>query len=302
LYVRLAEILFAYTGSLTNHRDVPIEARQFYRSVMRVVLIMHHDFPEFFTENHVRLCSSIPSNCAQLRNLVVSAYPSSMSDLPDPFTQGFKVDRLDDIRRNPVIRADIVAPLDQANVRQIVDGLLQTTSQNGKQIGEVCHALSKSAERVTLSQALILYIATEAISVAGSKGPTFNKNTPHAQLLHSLTRTLPLDARYDLISAMVNQLRYPNSHTHYFSYALLDIFGFPSNDPLAIQIQEQIARILLERLIVFRPHPWGLLITVLELYKNPQYDFFKLPFVQASEEVWNLPALQSVRSGGGGYV
>ena len=29
---------------------------------------------------------------------------------------------------------------------------------------------------------------------------------------------------------------------------------------------------LLERLIVHRPHPWGLLITFIELIKNPRYD------------------------------
>ncbi|KAI7990851.1 Protein VACUOLELESS1 [Camellia lanceoleosa] len=33
-------------------------------------------------------------------------------------------------------------------------------------------------------------------------------------------------------------------------------------------IQEQITRVLLERLIVNRPHPWGLLITFIELIKE----------------------------------
>lgn len=32
-------------------------------------------------------------------------------------------------------------------------------------------------------------------------------------------------------------------------------------------IQEQITRVLLERLVVNRPHPWGLLITFIELIK-----------------------------------
>ena len=35
---------------------------------------------------------------------------------------------------------------------------------------------------------------------------------------------------------------------------------------------EQITRVLLERLIVNRPHPWGLLITFIELIKNPRLD------------------------------
>ena len=40
-------------------------------------------------------------------------------------------------------------------------------------------------------------------------------------------------------------------------------------------VQEQITRVLLERLIVNRPHPWGLLITFIELIKVCYLDFTK---------------------------
>lgn len=38
-------------------------------------------------------------------------------------------------------------------------------------------------------------------------------------------------------------------------------------------VQEQITRVLLERLIVNRPHPWGLLITFIELIKVCNLDY-----------------------------
>ena len=44
---------------------------------------------------------------------------------------------------------------------------------------------------------------------------------------------------------------------------LIADFLFPGQEI----IQEQITRVLLERLIVNRPHPWGLLITFIELIK-----------------------------------
>lgn len=51
-------------------------------------------------------------------------------------------------------------------------------------------------------------------------------------------------------------------------------------------IQEQITRVLLERLIVNRPHPWGLLITFIELIKvtfwqefRPCFLLMPLPYV-----------------------
>jgi hypothetical protein len=43
--------------------------------------------------------------------------------------------------------------------------------------------------------------------------------------------------------------------------------------------------VLLERLIVNRPHPWGLLITFIELIKNPRYNFWSHNFCRCAAEV-----------------
>ena len=43
-----------------------------------------------------------------------------------------------------------------------------------------------------------------------------------------------------------------------------------------------ITRVLLERHIVNKPHPWGLTIVFTELVKNGDYGFFDLPFVKAA--------------------
>ena len=53
-------------------------------------------------------------------------------------------------------------------------------------------------------------------------------------------------------------------------------------------MQEIITRVLLERLIVHRPHPWGLLITFIELIKNPRYRFWTCKFVRCAPEVFRL--------------
>ena len=97
----------------------------------------------------------------------------------------------------------------------------------------------------------------------------------------SLSLSLPPSGRYLFLNAIANQLRYPNSHTHYFSCALLSLFA----ETNAEAIQEQITRVLLERLIVNRPHPWGLLITFIELIKNPTYNFWKHEFVHCAPEI-----------------
>ena len=52
--------------------------------------------------------------------------------------------------------------------------------------------------------------------------------------------------------------------------------------------QEQITRVLLERLIVNRPHPWGLLITFIELIKNPRYNFWAHSFTRCAPDIERL--------------
>jgi len=100
-----------------------------------------------------------------------------------------------------------------------------------------------------------------------------------------LVHELNPEARYFFISSIINQLRFPSTHTHYFSQALLGFFGSDVNDPEELDIRQQVTRILLERLLGQWPHPWGLVVTVQELVKNEQYMFFELPFIKTSPDI-----------------
>lgn len=69
------------------------------------------------------------------------------------------------------------------------------------------------------------------------------------------------------------------------------------------RVQEQITRVLVERLIVHRPHPWGLLITFIELIKNPRYNFWSKGFTRCAPEIERLfesVARSCMAPGGGG--
>jgi CCR4-NOT transcription complex subunit 1 len=76
-------------------------------------------------------------------------------------------------------------------------------------------------------------------------------------------------------------LRYPNSHTYFFSRAILDLFETQNEC-----VKERITRVLLERLIVNRPHPWGLLSLFIDLMKDD--GFWKYSFIQCSPEIEQL--------------
>ena len=125
-------------------------------------------------------------------------------------------------------------------------------------------------------------------------------DNPCMDVIEAMITNLDPEGRYYVLNAIVNQLRFPNNHTHYFSCVVLYLF-------LQIKVEmvrEQITRVLLERLIVHRPHPWGLLITFIELIKNPRYEFKKEVFASCSPEIQKLldsvaKSCVSVQRGGG---
>ena len=298
-YCELMQVLLSYIGEQLKPSVISYVAKDLYKGVLRIFLVLHHDFPEFVAENHFQFCNVIPAHCAQLRNLILSAYPSSFHKLPDPFREGLKFERLDERREAPKIAGDIVAPLQRANIKNVVDSSFQNSNAMDAAVNRICDVVYNPTSKetglfyapinvnVVLLNALVLYIGQSAVAANASKDNTraLFDASPQSALLEKLAKTLRPEGRYYFLSAMANQLRYPNSHTYFFSFAILRIFGVEDSEQDDSDIRQQIIRVLLERLIVHRPHPWGLIITLQELLQNRKYTFFHLPFIQAAPEV-----------------
>jgi CCR4-NOT transcription complex subunit 1 len=94
-------------------------------------------------------------------------------------------------------------------------------------------------------------------------------------MLKQIITTLTPDTRLCLLNSIVNELRFINCQTYFYSWMI--IFMFNDVDE---SVQEQISRILIERLQTHDPHPWGLCITFRELLQNPKYCFATKSFVQ----------------------
>ncbi|KAJ0100163.1 hypothetical protein Patl1_19854 [Pistacia atlantica] len=150
---------------------------------------------------------------------------------------------------------------------------------------------------VPLINSLVLYVGMQTIEQLQTKTPpplsqpiTHNGPMelylmgPALDIFQTLIVDLDTEGRYLFLNAIANQLRYPNSHTHLFSFVLLYLFNEASQEI----IQEQITRVLFERLIVNRPHPWGLLTTFIELIKNPRYNFWNRGFTRCAPEIEKL--------------
>ena len=258
--------------------------RKLYKGTLRILLVLLHDFPEFLCEYHLSLCEAIPVTCVQLRNLVLSAFPRQMR-LPDPFTPNLKVDTLPEISVSPRILTDYISALNDRGLRARLDSYLASKQPTDvpSQAAAAVVASSGGGYNLPLITSIVVYVSAQAISIQQAKGaaPSAIQNSPAIDIFKQLLSTVDLEGRYHILNAMANQLRYPNNQTHFFSCTLLLLFSEAEEEFL----QEQITRVLLERLIVHRPHPWGLLVTFIELIKNPKYAFWRHSFAKCDPEI-----------------
>ncbi|XP_063970716.1 CCR4-NOT transcription complex subunit 1-like isoform X2 [Lytechinus pictus] len=291
MYAGLLTGLFKFMTPFMRNAELPKHLALLYKGTLRVLLVLLHDFPEFLCDYHYGFCDVIPPNCIQMRNLILSAFPRNMR-LPDPFTPNLKVDMLADIAHHPRILTNYVTVIQPASFKKDLDSYIKTRSPVTF-LSELRSHIQVSQEpgqryNVSLMNALVLYVGMQAINYIQSKGSTPSMSTithsSHMDIYQNLVVDLDTEGRYLFLNAIANQLRYPNSHTHYFSCTLLYLFAEANTEA----IQEQITRVLLERLIVNRPHPWGLLITFIELIRNHHFKFWSHEFVHCAPEIKKL--------------
>lgn len=283
--LQLLECYFQLIGELLNPLRISHVARQLYQATLKLLVVLHHDFPDFLVENHLSLTAAIPTHCVQLQNMVLATKPNYVHNMPNPLDNVLKIDQLEEIREDPIIRADPELTLREANLFDLLIRALKS-GPGEPLLAAIAHSIQQPNGRRTsvgfppvnvdtaLINAIVIFVGQYSIRRASrEEGPTFISGSPDAALLNMLSKELKPEARYYFIIAIVNQLRFPSTHTYYFSLALLDLFGTDQNDHEEAEVREQITRVLIERLSAKdNSQPWGLIVTLLELLKNPKYN------------------------------
>ncbi|KAL6906403.1 hypothetical protein ACP4OV_004004 [Aristida adscensionis] len=303
-FQRLLVDLFKFMEPYLRNAELGQPIHLLYKGTLRVLLVLLHDFPEFLCDYHFSFCDVIPSTCIQMRNVILSAFPRNMR-LPDPSTPNLKIDLLPEILVAPRIMTDVDSALKLKQMKTQVDEYLKRPE--GSFLTDLKQKLllpqnetnaAGTRYNVPLVNSLVLYVGMQAVqqlqqNKANMSASAQINQSPQmdifqietaTEMFRNLVMTTDTEGRYLLLNAIANQLRYPNSHTHYFSFIILYLFA-EANQEI---VQEQITRVLLERLIVNRPHPWGLLITFIELIKNPRYSFWGRSFIRCAPEIEKL--------------
>jgi CCR4-NOT transcription complex subunit 1 len=288
--------LFKFLAPFLKDADLQLASRDLYRGALRLLLVLLHDFPEFLSEYYFTLCDVIPPRCIQLRNIILSAFPPAVV-LPDPHLRNLKFDSIPEMGPIPPILSDFASGLKHGDLRNYLDQYLLNRGTPSfltslKERLSISGVLENVHENYNLSliNSLVMYIGVSSVAQAKARSGSslFVSSDPGVVALQYLATNLDIEGQHHLLSSIVLHLRYPNAHTHWFSSLLLHLFAEVKDD----RFREVMTKVLLERFIVHRPHPWGALVTFIELLRNQKYEFWNKEFIRIAPEVTLL--LESV--------
>jgi CCR4-NOT transcription complex subunit 1 len=193
-------------GSLTPTIDM------LTKGLLRTLLVLLHDFPDYLSENHFTLCNLIPPGCVQLKNLVLSAFPR-LKRLPDPFMQGLRIENIIENSEPPLLSVDLPAVLENAKIRAPLDRYLHSHTpddfprrlverikivpmENGMHNG-VSAQDKRPSYNVDLLSTIVLYIGVQAIEASQKHEDTgvliFDGKSPHMELLAAMNSELDIE-------------------------------------------------------------------------------------------------------------
>lgn len=294
-YTRLLHLLFEFVGDQLKLPDPSFVARDAYRSTLKLLVVLQHDFPRYMSAHASQLVLGLPLHCKQLINAILAANPNANPNVSDSAVAGPEDDMKDtqellaaaDESQAILQKAGLVSVLEQAlHSGPTEDSVAYITrAMSDADVRETGFAKVPIRANLAVIEAVTLHIGRFGVEHLAQHEDNIDPRSTDVTTLSMVLHELMPEPRYYLITSMVNQLRFPNAQTNYFRQVLLHIFGQDMTDPEETEIRQQMTRVLMERLIGYWPQPWGLMVTVMELLKNEKYAFFDLPFVKSSQEV-----------------
>ncbi|ELP92720.1 CCR4-not transcription complex, putative [Entamoeba invadens IP1] len=256
-FTELTKNLLQFVSNIIgNEKDIPHSILVFYASVLRIVAVIRHDFPEYLAEYFVDYLEVIPYRLGQLRSFVLTATPPGLN-----FSVNIAFNENECVHVPPIIKSKLAFA---------AEGEVDAFIYSGEE-----RLLPLILEKVKCDYLrLATYLAQKREDKIHSDSIS--------QLLYYLVFNLDVAERDLMLNAIVDNLRFPNSHTLYFS-VIIQMF-FSANEVLA----EQITKILMERLLVSKPLQVGVVVTVIELINVKRYDLTNKDFFKKCKKLCSL--------------
>jgi CCR4-NOT transcription complex subunit 1 len=197
--------LLRFSEPFLKASEMNHSSRSIYRGICRIFCVLVHDFPDFLEEYYHSFVTSIPPNCIQLRNIVLSAFPATESPLPDAHRG---LERLGpEMQRIPTIRTDFAEALETGGIKAAIDAHVATGAPSvDKIVGELrsriaVRSLPTDGPAVTwnrtLLHAAVYYLGTSCIGrVAERRGVVeFDTKAPELAILAHLAMSLDAEGK-----------------------------------------------------------------------------------------------------------
>lgn len=212
--------------------------------------------------------------------MILAAFPRKILP-PNPLSQDLKVDCLQDVR-DPKILSNFEAHLKANGISDLLEKFFAT--KNFDLVIPICNRMMAAKENIngrivpdsSVINAVVLSVVTQVCYEKTQGTSESSTKDSNKELLKQMAAGLNDETRLCFLNSIVNELRYPNSHTFYLCMILIILF-FESSPTSTIK--EQISTILFERLQAHMPYPWGLMINFRELIQNTKYGFMRSDFI-----------------------
>ncbi|KAL3869032.1 hypothetical protein ACJMK2_041759 [Sinanodonta woodiana] len=192
------------------------DSRTLHKDTVNILRGLLCEYPEFLCEHHYEFMGAISAQCMEMLNLVSCAYPRYMH-MPDPMEPGPNIDVLPEIHSVHRLLLDCYLETGlPVKVLTNVESYILTEDF------DCCYIVPRI-------NAIVLYVETQAIIHLQCKNMTLSisniaTTSWHSKFFYNLLNRLDDAGRPLLITAICNQLTYPNIHTQYFSCLIQYLF------------------------------------------------------------------------------
>ncbi|KAH9811088.1 CCR4-Not complex component, Not1-domain-containing protein [Melampsora americana] len=293
---------------LKENQKMDEVSQTLYTGTVRIFLVLLHDFPTFLAFYYHSFLNELPIYAIQLSNVILAAYPIGIR-LVDPFGNGFCLENCKEVGSLPLIGSDFISVLETKGIKEKFEKVFSEVEKG--EVGERLEIGRKELiecvkDRIEIDRTsstgfingLVLSLGIKAIGGNTGNVNRFDEGCESVVILKELVESSDPEVRYMILVSCIYQLRWPNAHTNWYVNLLLYLYSNQSStgttngvDPKEI-IKEQILRVFLERILVQRPHPFGIIygfIKVLGLMKE-----------EKEKELESKSGVGEVMGGGGG--
>lgn len=266
----MVEYLPLFLGLVTFYREVfsaelmgLADIRLFYVGTLRFLLVLQNDFPDFLTQHAFELLEDLPPYLKQLRNVVLSTFPRNMKP-PIPFGSAGAGADLKEYRFLPPLSQRVDCRINSHNLQLAI--LTHLKSKGADDVGGLVASFynttmgGRARLNAPLVRSFIFFLPHLVYRYYQNSHLFYQYRDQSFNLLYRILRLEHFELNEKMIGAVMDNLTYPNHVTFYYAQLVLSLF----NQLFDEKVAEQCLRHLYDRLMVDKPHPWG----VLHLFSN----------------------------------